>query len=174
MKSFVKNNSCRGGIVKHLFSFLSGKLGSPLATIVFSPYTLKIDDVTVRCYWSYTLKKTNGTVVVIESGGFALIESAAQKIPTKQELLGAIQRQKKNSGSGRLPAMRSGKFMTCGKTTKSLFRMAKPHSDCIVMDSPAKTQDGATTFQELGRYFLYGLAHTVVFCVANTLFLQPL
>ena len=156
------DESYAGGIVKYLFSFLSGKPDNPLATIVFSPYTLKIDNVTVRCYWSYTLKKTNGTVSVIESGGFALIEDAKKKNPTKQELLVAIQRQKKLSGNGRLPTMRSGRLITCGDNTKKLFRMARPHDDYIIMESPTRKQVGDTTFQELGKYYFYYLAHTLV------------
>ena len=148
--TFVLDESNDGAIVKHLFSFMTGGSGDPVVTIVFSPYALGVGEDRSRCYWSFTLKQVNGTVSVLESGGFALMEDKDAAPPTKKKLLDAMALHKKLSFNGRLPTMRIGKYVSSGgKTGKDLFKMS-PGQDHILMNTPEKTQIADMTFQELG------------------------
>jgi len=148
--TFVLDGSNDGAIVKHLFSFMTGGSGDPAVTIVFSPYALGVGQDRSRCYWSFTLKQVAGTVSVLESGGFALMEGKEAAPPTKKKLLAAMALHKKLSFNGRLPTMRIGKHVSSGgKTGKGLFKMSSSQ-DYILMDAPEKTQIADMTFQELG------------------------
>ena len=86
----------------------------------------------------------------IGESGFALMEDKDAAPPTKKKLLDAMALHKKLSFNGRLPTMRIGKYVSSGgKTGKDLFRMS-PSQDCILMNTPEKTQIADMTFQELG------------------------